>query len=301
MGDQEQIGNGENTTLKGRILDVSSHWTIPGKISKAIAWQTLERRLDVISVAGKTVTVDFTLLFRVAASLLLVAITAYLVYHQCNVEVFTKRGEHKLVTLPDHSTVMLNAASSIHYNKLVFSIIRNVTLDGEGFFTVTKGSRFKAISEFATVQVLGTKFNLMSTVDNYEVACTEGKVKVSIDQKNSEVILFGGQYTALHNGQLETPSKMKEEKISWMNGEFYFENTSLPEVLKTLSLQYDIGIQIEIENPSERHYTGYFTKHNLKEALNLICIPLALEYEMLGSSDVKISSNNKLTNKPKSK
>jgi len=301
MGDQEQIGNGENTPLKGRILDVSSHWTIHGKISKATAWQTLERRLDGVAVAGKTITVDFTLLLRIAASLLLVALTAYLIYHQYDVGVFTKRGEHKLVTLPDHSTVMLNAASSVHYNKLMYYVSRNVTFNGEGFFTVSKGSRFKVATEFATVQVLGTKFNLMSTVDKYEVACTEGKVKVSTDQKHSGVILTGGQYTALHNGQLETPSKAKEEKISWMNGEFYFENTSLPVVLKTLSLQYDIRIRIEIENPSARHYTGYFTKHNLKEALDLICIPLALEYKMLGPADVIISSNNKLTNKPKSK
>ena len=302
MVNQEQNGNSENSPLKGRILEISSQWMIPGKISKATAWQTLERRLDGITAVGKTITFDFRLLLRLAASLSLVALAAYFVFHQYDVEVFTKRGEHRLVTLPDHSTVMLNATSSLHYNKLMFYLVRNVTFDGEGFFTITKGDHFKVVTEVATVEVLGTQFNLMSTADKYEVACTEGKVRISTNQENnSKVLLIGGQYTSLRNGQFDEPSNVKEEKISWKNGEFYFENTSLSDVLKTLSVQYDIRIHIEIPNPADRHYTGYFTTHNLKEALDLICVPLSLEYKILGPSDVKILPNNKLTNKPKSK
>ncbi|HMG91447.1 MAG TPA: FecR domain-containing protein [Chryseolinea sp.] len=301
MVNQEQIGDSEHSPLKRRILDVSYQWTVAGKISKPAAWQILERRLNVIAVTGKTITLDFALLLRIAASLSIVALAAYFVYLQFDVEVFTKRGEHKLVTLPDHSTVMLNAASSLHYNKLMFGLARNVTLDGEGFFTITKGNRFTAASKSATVEVLGTQFNLMSTADKYEVACTEGKVRISNNKRDSNVILIAGQYTALHNAQFDAPSKVKEENISWKKGEFYFENASLPEVFKTLSLQYDIRIQIEIANPSARHYTGYFTKNNLNEALDLICVPLSLQYKMLGPSEVKILPNKKLTNKPKSK
>ncbi|HEX6891348.1 MAG TPA: FecR domain-containing protein [Chryseolinea sp.] len=301
MVNQEQIGESENGPLKQRILDVSFKWAVPGKISKAGAWHTLERRLNGIAAAGQAITLDLTLLLRIAASLSLVALAAYFVYHQYDVEVFTRRGEHNLVTLPDHSTVMLNAASSLQYNTLMFRLARNVTFNGEGFFTVSKGNRFIAESNSGRVEVLGTQFNLLATADNYEVACTEGKVRISNNRNDSNVILFAGQFTVLHDAQFDKPSKIREEKISWKKGEFYFENTSLPDVLKTLSLQYDISIQIEIENPSARHYTGYFTKYNLKEALDLICVPLSLEYKMLGPSDVKIFPNNKLTNKPKSK
>ena len=301
MVNQEKIGDSENSPLKRRILDVSFQWTIPGKISKSGAWQILEERLNGIATAGKTTTFDFTLLLRIAASLSLIALAAYFLYHQYDVEVFTKRGEHKLVTLPDHSTVMLNAASSLSYNSLMFSLTRNVAFEGEGFFTITKGNRFTAVSKPATIEVLGTQFNLMSTANKYEVACTEGKVKISNNEKDSKLILVAGQYTALHNAQFDALSQVKEEKISWKNGEFYFENTSLADVLKTLSLQYDISVQLEIANPSARHYTGYFTNKNLKEALDLICVPLSLEYEIVGLSKVKIFPSNKLTNKPKSK
>jgi transmembrane sensor len=302
MVNQEQNENSENGLLKGRILDISSRWMIPGKISKASAWQTLEKRLDGVTGVGEAITVDFRLLLRFAASLSLVALAAYFVFHQYDVEVFTKRGEHKLVTLPDHSTVMLNATSSLHYNKLMFYLVRNVAFHGEGFFTITKGDHFTVKTEVATVEVLGTQFNLMSADDKYEVACTEGRVRISTHQdNNSNVLLIGGQYTSLRDGQFDEPSKVKEEDISWKDGEFYFENTSLSDVLKTLSVQYDIRIHVEIANPSARHYTGYFTTHNLKEALDLICVPLSLEYKILGPSDVKILSNNKLNNKPKSK
>jgi transmembrane sensor len=302
MVNQVQNGNSENSPLKGRILDISSQWMIPGKISKATAWQTLEMRLDGITAAGKTITFDSRLLLRLAASLSLIALTAYFLFHQYDVEILTKRGEHRLVTLPDHSTVILNATSSLHYNKLMFYLVRNVTFDGEGFFTITKGDHFKVVTEVATVEVLGTQFNLMSMDDKYEVACTEGRVRISTSQQNnSKVLLTAGQYSSLRNGQFDEPSEVKEEKISWKTGEFYFDNTPLSDVLRTLSVQYDIRIQIDIPNPTARHYTGYFTNQNLKEALDLICVPLSLEYKILGPSDVKILTNNKLNNKPKSK
>jgi transmembrane sensor len=301
MVNQERTGESKDSASKRRILDVSYQWTVAGKTSTTDAWQMFERRLNGIADAGKTIRFDFTLLLRIAASLSLVALAAYFVYHQYDVEVFTRRAEHKLVTLPDNSTVMLNAASSLQYNTLMFCFARNVTFTGEGFFTIKKGNRFTAECKNATLEVLGTQFNLLSTADNYEVACTEGKVRISNNKRDSNVILVAGQFTGLQNGQFYKPSKVREEKISWRKGEFYFENTSLPEVLETLSLQYDIRIQIEIANPSARYYTGYFTKNNLKEALELICVPLSLEYKILGPLDVKIFPSNKLTNKLKSK
>ena len=301
MVNQEHIGKNGRSFLREHILYVSSKWAVAEKTSRTKAWKRLENHLGEISSSGKQIHVDFSIFLKIAASFVILVLAAYLIYHQYDVTAFTKRGEHKLVTLPDHSTVLLNAASSISYNSLLFCFNRNLSFDGEGFFTITKGNQFEVRSSLGTIEVLGTQFNVKSTVNTYQVACTEGKVSVSTSQGHSNVLLTAGLSTSIHNNKLAVPSKSKGEDISWRNGEFFFENASLSDVLYTLSLQYDINVRVEIPDPSSRYYTGYFTNHNLKEALDLICSPLSLNYQMLGTSEVKISSKNNLTNKPKSK
>ena len=225
--------------------------------------------------------------FKIAASLLIVALAAYIVYHQQEVELFTSRGEHRLITLPDHSTVLLNAESSLHYNSLLFSFTRKVNFDGEGFFSVQKGSRFDVVSENGTVRVLGTQFNVVTRDSTYEVACVEGKVSVQ-NRRDSKVVLTAGLRTFLSNNNLQQPAPVGPEVTSWTSGEFYFDNAPLSQVVNTLSLQYNITVQLE--NVDVRYYTGYFTKYDLEEALKLICVPLSLNYEILNTSEVKIST-----------
>jgi ferric-dicitrate binding protein FerR (iron transport regulator) len=290
MVNQEKNGINENNPLMGRILNASSRLRVVENISRENAWQRIESRLVQLASSGKEISFDFTVFLKVAASLLIVALAAYFVYHHYDVDIFTRRGEHTLVTLPDQSTIVLNAASSVHYNTLMFYLARNVSFEGEGFFTITKGDQFNVVTEVATVEVLGTQFNIKSNSTNYEIACTEGKVRVNTKDNTSSVLLIGGQATSLVNGAFDRPSQVKKESISWKNGEFYFDNAILPDVLNILSLQYDIDLQVEVTNPSSRRYSGYFTNHNLREALDLISIPLDLEYEMKGSSQVRIKS-----------
>lgn len=290
MVNQGNTGKNKRSFLKEHILYVTSKWTIAEKTSRTTAWQRLESHFKEINMSGKEISFDFTLFLRIAASLFIVSLAAYFVYHQHDVEIFTSRGEHKLVVLPDQSRVMLNAVSSVHYNSLMFYLTRNVSFEGEGFFSITKGDKFNVVTEIATVEVLGTQFNIKSASGKYEVACTEGKVRVSANQNNSSVVLIVGQATSLTNGAFDKPSPVKKESMAWKDGEFYFDNAPLLDVLNVLSIQYDIDLQIEVTNLGERHYSGYFTKHNLREALDLICIPLDLEYEQKGTTQVRIKS-----------
>jgi transmembrane sensor len=273
---------------------------VPARISRELAWQKIEGRLANAAASGKQISVDLALFLKIAASFLTIALTAYLVYNQHHVDLITNSGERRLITLPDHSTVLLNACSSLHYNTLLFPMLRRVYFEGEGFFTVEKGNRFTVISKSGTVEVLGTQFNVMSRTNAYEVACLDGKVKVSNSRNSSEVLLTPGLQTSLSNDEMKQPYLLQAETISWKNDEFYFDNALLADVINTLSLQYNIKVELNVENLPARHYTGYFTKYNLAESLELICLPLGLEYKIQNSSQVTISSK-KLTIKPKSK
>jgi len=286
MGNKEHI-EGTGDLLKDKILNRSAQLAVPQRIGKVEAWEKIEKRLTTITMSGKQVRLEWGHFFKIAASLLIVALAAYVVYHQQEVELFTSRGEHRLITLPDHSTVLLNAESSLHYNSLLFSFTRKVYFGGEGFFSVQKGSRFDVVSENGTVRVLGTQFNVVTRDNTYEVSCVEGKVSVQ-NRRASKVVLTAGLRTFLSNNNLQQPAPVGPEVTSWTNGEFYFDNAPLSQVVNTLSLQYNITVRLE--NVDVRYYTGYFTKYDLEEALKLVCAPLALNFEILNTSEVKIST-----------
>ena len=56
-------------------------------------------------------------------------------------------GEHKLATLPDGSTVELNAGSELAYYPLKWKLERKLKFEGEAYFNVKKGNKFYVVSE----------------------------------------------------------------------------------------------------------------------------------------------------------
>jgi ferric-dicitrate binding protein FerR (iron transport regulator) len=231
------------------------------------------------------------LYLKIAASLLFLVIAAATLYSLQDVSIHTAKGELKTIVLPDHSTVILNAGSFLHYNSIAFYFIRKVRFSGEGFFSVAKGSTFDVASINGSTQVLGTQFTILSREHRYEVSCIEGKVRVRNSDRTSTVILTANLQIRSIGKKFGTSKNFNPELITaWKQGEFYFENASLAEVLNTLELQYNVSISHRVD--TARRYTGYFTNHNLEEALKLVCLPLRLNYKILQKDQIQISTNN---------
>ena len=112
-------------------------------------------------------------------------------------------GSKSRIVLPDSSVVTLNSGSSLKYSSSDFnSDNRNVSLTGEGFFSVTKDSTkpFYVITPGIKVKVLGTTFNLKAYPDENieEATLIEGKVEIyaSTDKKKKVNQLFLNQIKA---------------------------------------------------------------------------------------------------------
>ena len=82
------------------------------------------------------------------------------------------------VILPDGSIAQLNGSSTLKYHPYWWNISRNISLEGEAFFEVAKGSKFSVESKNGTTSVLGTSFNIYARSNQYEVVCVTGKVWV---------------------------------------------------------------------------------------------------------------------------
>ena len=190
----------------------------------------------------------------------------------------TENGEITNVTLPDDSEVTLNAGSQIVYSGNRFNTHRKVQLTGEAYFKVSKGNTFSVVTTEGTIKVLGTTFNVRSRDKKLSVICYTGKVKVS--DYFTSVYLSKGEKTAKLPGEILQDAQPTDtnEGLKWRNGLFYFQNSSLKEVLAELSRQYDAVIYLP-ESEEKRVITTSFDNKNIASALFNILWPLNLKAE----------------------
>ena len=201
--------------------------------------------------------------------------------------VTTLSKEHKEVPLPDGSIVLLNGDSRITYLDNFDENTREVNLEGEAFFSVTKDGRpFIVETKNAKTIVLGTKFNVRSFEEKTEVFVKEGKVRVK--QNNStdgSVELTRGQFsTVVKNEPPALPKEIDPYILSWINGKIEFNKTSLTEIVDELQRFYSTKISIE-NNDDLKNYTltGSFDHQDLDTLLTMVCTALNIDFEKQNS------------------
>ena len=146
---------------------------------------------------------------RIAAILILplIIFSGYLFYqHQKEenivwIEKSAGYGDIKHITLPDNTTVWLNAGSTIIYPEEFIGRFRQIFFTGEGHFSVAKNKEkpFIIKSNESSIEVLGTQFNLKSySNDNrIEVALLDGSVAFcypSTTDQEMKCILSPGEH-----------------------------------------------------------------------------------------------------------
>ena len=275
------MGDPINHTEDQRILEVSARLKLRGTTPLSQVWPQVASKLD---PEGKILKMNNWL--KVAASIALLSVFTYTVYLSQTVEVHTARGRQQEITLPDGSTVMLNAQSKISYNSIYWWFERRLAFQGEGFFKVKKGSTFSVYSSSGTTQVLGTSFNIYARKKEYKVSCTTGKVKVVLANNQSQTLTPGLEVTSLQEGL--TPVAFEKNKtLAWQRGEFYFESNTLSEVFETIELQYNVNFDDQNVDTT-RSYTGFFTNQDIDEALSVVCLPMGLSFSLIDTENIKI-------------
>jgi len=221
----------------------------------------------------------------VAASILVFLASYFYLTKETNLE--TGFGEKQTIILADNSEVILNSKSTLIFSNL-FRFERKLVLEGEAFFQVKKGSSFVVSTKQGTVEVLGTKFNVISNAtDFFEVHCYEGKVKVTSNEKVQ--ILTQGQSIRFYNNQVENWTEIKSKFPSWLAFESSFKNTPIKQVFEKIRNQY--GVEIDFPKAIENiKFTGTVTHKNINTAMKSICIPLHLKCTHIDSNQIKVEN-----------
>lgn len=220
------------------------------------------------------------------AAILAISFSVYYYTTTLDTNIATLAAQKTTIELPDASNVSLNAMSNLAYNESSWDKNRDVTLEGEAFFKVAKGSTFNVKTKQGTVTVLGTEFNVKQRDNYFEVICYEGSVKVT---HNSDIVILkpGNSFLKI-DGKLIAKEKETSLNPSWINNESYFKSMPFEYVIREFERQYNVSI-----NPQnidlKQLFTGSFSHNNLEVALKEITLPLDVTYNFKNKTTIDLS------------
>lgn len=259
------------------------------KISTQINMQNSKQR--------KTAGISFWL-YRVAAILALpvmLGIGWYIGSNRFNnetqlCEVSAPKGQISKCVLSDGTQVWLNAGSTIRYNPILNGKLREVQLDGEAYFIVSKNKHkpFVVTTEHAQIKVLGTVFNLKAySGDNIvETTLEEGSVEFSLKGNEAKPVELKPGEQIVYNISAETMTIEKVETYlhtAWKDGKFVFKDADLQTIIKELERLYDVRIHLENDTLKHLRFRGMFEyEQNIFSALETLEQTTNMKYRMNG-------------------
>ena len=223
---------------------------------------------------------------RIAAILILAMGLFFIWQPMSTATVLAENGKKTTFELPDHSEVTLNSGSEISYGKWSWDSKRELHLNGEAFFKVTKGKTFDVNTDLGKVTVVGTQFNVKSRGSRFEVSCFEGKVKVQ--NASEKVFLVKGESVTFENGKRINPIAETAETPSWMRNQISFNAEQFSDVIAEMQRQYNITINTQ-NTASNQKFTGTIPSDKLDIALEIISASFHLNYTKPKPKEVTFS------------
>ena len=172
-------------------------------------------------------------------------------------------GQRINITLVDGTNVWLNARTSLSYPVKFGKNNRQVVLDGEAYFDVTKDKSkpFIVQTDNYNVEVLGTQFdvNAYSETGEFETTLMSGSVKVaSASDSTQKITLKPNNKVFLQDGKLHVTAVDDYNPYRWKEGLICFKNETFTSIMKDFEKYYGLTIQIKNKNVFKYVYTGKF-------------------------------------------
>ncbi|SHM47569.1 FecR family protein [Chitinophaga jiangningensis] len=206
-GVQIKMGNGQSVTLDstGKVTRLANGTTVQLNQSNVIRFSV-----------GSTVTVQLDTLV-------------------------VPRGNKAHIVLGDGSHVWLNADSRLVYPNVFTGSARRVSVSGEAFFEVAPNAQqaFEVAAGPVNVTVLGTSFNINNYNTTIHTTLVTGKV--STGAAGNKLVLTPGQQ-AQYNTQTNQQQRISVDAriyTAWKDGDVYFEEAALGNILQQLGRSFD--------------------------------------------------------------
>ncbi|MGQ8338714.1 FecR family protein [Sunxiuqinia sp. A32] len=190
-------------------------------------------------------------------------------------------GKRVQITLSEGTRVWLNSGSKFVYPAIFKNKTREVYIDGEAAFNVSKDAEkpFVVRSKFFNIEVLGTVFDVCSYADDTysNAVLLEGQIKLtesgkSIITSKSQLIKPGDMaYFDQDTENLSVKKVIPNNYFTWRNGYYVFDGENFKDIIKKLSRYYNIEIKIENEKLLDMTFSGSLDlKEKPEDVLNII-------------------------------
>ena len=180
-------------------------------------------------------------------------------------------GEYKLV-LADGTIVWLNSDSHIRYPVTFSGDTRQVELEGEAYFEVTKDMEkpFIVRMNAYNVRVIGTQFNVRN-YSNENLATTLIEGGVQIERKGMVDRLQPGQQAILENNEIRIRTVNVDEQVAWRHGAFGFTQCRLENIMEELARWYDVDVFYMNQQVKDYHFSAWFKRSSsINEVINIL-------------------------------
>lgn len=195
-------------------------------------------------------------------------------------------GARTKLYLPDGTLVWLNAGSKIVYSQGFGVDDRKLSLEGEGYFEVTKNEEvpFEVRTRELQLKVLGTKFNFKNYPEDEEVTVNlmEGKVALQNELKKMPALYLAPQEKMVLNKRTGIIKKSRtnvEYSNAWSRNELFFDEELLEDIAKKLMRNYNVEIEVADSLRDKRFYGSFkIIGNTIDEVLQTIASTNRMQY-----------------------
>lgn len=240
----------------------------------------------------------YSKLWKYAVAAVVACIIAFMAYWRggediksnfADITVEAPLGAKTKLYLPDGTLVWLNAGTKLSYSQGFGVEDRFVNISGEGYFEVARNERlpFSVRSGTLNVRVLGTKFNFRDYNEDSQasVSLLEGKVALSnLIIKSNDIVMSPNQQAFLDkkSGTLTMKSSIASNSASWKEDAIFFDEETLPEIIKILERSYKVKIVLKNDSLKDLRFYGNFasTDQSIEEVLHALSSTGKFKYEI---------------------
>ena len=269
-------------------------------IDKAHPW---ERYIEKISVLSLNKSLHR---WKIAATLfLLIGLAGVLAYilntgsQRGNKPLFTtivtEKGQTSKIILPDSSVVWINSGTKLCYNNNFSLANRNITLEGEAYFNVTRNENIPLVvtCNELNIKVLGTKFDVCAFPDDKKVnvVLERGIIELShTKNKFSGFMLSPGEMAQfdMSRKKINVTRVDSYKYTSWKDGLLIFKDDPMSEVLEKLERWYGIDIEIKNQEVYKMIFNATIMDETIEDIFDLMKYTCAIKYKIIYSHHPEI-------------
>jgi len=241
---------------KDEFRKLKNYWdaevSFRNSVAPEIALKKLRDKIDFVEKKRKQKKF-ITIILPIAASICLLIMISTLYYFKNDkgaVEYYTYVTSNNIsqFTLADGTKVSLNKDSKLTYSNSFGIDSRQVKLEGEGYFEVTKDSSrvFEVKMDQASIKVLGTKFNVKANLHENSIEATLVEGSIRFESETQKILLNPNQQLKFNKqtAKIDINSVDTEFYTSWKYDISKYKSLSLKNLVCDLEKKYKVKIEI---------------------------------------------------------